>query len=146
MITCPRVARTGNTIGCRSPRMGPQQTSPGHRPGFVVPQFFPSPDRVKQRNAICFALSGLVHVFATLSQGVALGWFVVAPSGRHRTGLWLRSVFCAVAILLFAVGLPSFAAESRLADAAQRCISPEGAATDQPRATPWVSERNDDKP
>src|SRR5438093_1118582 len=30
------------------------------------------------------------------------------------------------------------AAESRLGDAAQKCVSPEGAETNQPRATPWV--------
>src|SRR2546429_6676815 len=61
---------------------GLQQTSPGQRPGFVVPQFFPSPERAKQGDAICAALSGLDRFFAMLSQGVALGWFVGAPSGR----------------------------------------------------------------
>src|ERR1041385_6674701 len=30
---------------------GQQQTSPGQRPGFVVPQLFPSPERAKQGNA-----------------------------------------------------------------------------------------------
>ena len=35
-------------------------------------------------NRLCFALSGLVDIFETLSQGVALGWFVDAPSGRQK--------------------------------------------------------------
>jgi hypothetical protein len=76
-----------------------------------------------------FALSGQARPTTNWTQGVALGWFVVAPLGRHRTDLRPGSVFCAVAILLFAVELPSSAAESRLADAAQRCISPERVAS-----------------
>src|SRR6267143_2234727 len=66
---------------------GLQQTSPGQRPGFVVPQFFQSPERAKQGDAICAALSGLDRFFATLSQGVALGSFMIAPSGRQGFNL-----------------------------------------------------------
>src|SRR5882762_9573518 len=61
---------------------------------------------LKGRNTpriVCAALSGLVGLLAILTQGVALGWFVVAPSGRHRTGSGQRSLFCALAILLFPV-------------------------------------------
>ena len=71
------------------------------------------------RASSCAALSGLFG-FLPFTQGVALGWFVFAPSGRRRTGLRPRSLFCAFAILLFAVELPSFAAESRLADAVEK--------------------------
>ena len=48
----------GASHSCVSPK-GLQQTSPGQRPGFVVPQIFPSPERAKQGDAICAALSGL---------------------------------------------------------------------------------------
>ena len=61
---------------------GLQQTSPGQRPGFVVPQFFSSPERAKQGDAICAALSGLGCLRMTITRGVALGWFVAAPSGH----------------------------------------------------------------
>ena len=59
----------------------------------------------------------------------------------HRFSL---SVITLAAFVVSA--LPATAAESRLARAEQRRVRPEGAATNQPRATPWVSERNDDKP
>lgn len=70
----------------------------------------------------CFVLSGLTGLLTTLTQGVALGWFVVAPSGRSRARvrLCLRTFVFAFAILLFSVGLPSFAASSPLADAAEK--------------------------
>ena len=90
-------------------------------------------------NRQSFALSGLIDLSTTLTQGVALGWIVDAPSGRYSTGLRSRSLICAFAILLFAVALPSFASELRQVDGAQRCLSPEGATTNQ--ATPWVGEQ-----
>jgi hypothetical protein len=34
------------------------------------------------RNVRCAALSGLRRCFSYLTQGVALGWYVAAPSGR----------------------------------------------------------------
>ena len=37
--------------------------------------------------------------------------------------------------------LTATAAESRLADVVQKRVRPEGAATNQPRATPWVNEQ-----
>ena len=61
---------------------GPQQTSPGQRPGLTNGIMI-SPERAKQRDAICAALSGLIRFFASLSQGAALGWIVIATSGRH---------------------------------------------------------------
>ena len=65
---------------------GRQHTSPGQRPGFVVPHFFPSPERAKQGDAICVALSGLGYVVTMFTQGVALGWFLIAPSGCSLSG------------------------------------------------------------
>jgi ankyrin repeat protein len=58
----------------------------------------------------------------TFTQGVALGWFVIAPSGRHPTRLRSqpRFVVCALVVLLFALVPQSFAAESRLADAVEK--------------------------
>src|ERR1043166_8435821 len=50
----------------------------------------------------CSALSGLEHVVATLTQGVALGWFVVAPAGLNKPawgiapGSWFRQFFPAL--------------------------------------------------
>src|SRR3989442_9999211 len=111
-----------NTSQSSAPK-GLQQTSPGQRPGFVVQQFFPSPERAKQGDAICAALSGFDRFFATLSQGVALGWFVVAAPGRHRTRSGQRSLLCTFAFLLFLFGSPLFAANSPLADAAEKSDS-----------------------
>ena len=123
----------------------------------------------------CSALSGLEHVVATLTQGVALGWFVVAPAGLNKPawgiapGSWFQRFFpalkgrnigrvgCAAlsglgrlattwtwfviappgrdlrrphsrlfyllfaySVLLVNFASPSFAAESRLADAAEK--------------------------
>ena len=76
----------------------------------------------------CFALSGLGHLLATFTQGVALGWFVVAPSGRRhaefRLSTWFRvgslSVALALSLPLIAIGTSVLAAESRLADAAEK--------------------------
>lgn len=70
----------------------------------------------------CSALSGLDRLLATLSQGVALGWFVVAPSGRCLMRLQSRRfpLSLALSVLLFTVGSQLFAAESRLADAAEK--------------------------
>ncbi len=68
------------------------------------------------------ALSGLGYLFLTLTQGVALTWFVVAPSGRDPSPLQSRlfpSSF-ALSVLLLIIGSTSFAAESRLADAAEK--------------------------
>ena len=70
----------------------------------------------------CFALSGLHGLLMTFTQGVALGWFVVAPLGRspRRWRLCPRSVLFAFATLLLSFGSPLFAADSRLADAAEK--------------------------
>ncbi|PYJ96917.1 MAG: hypothetical protein DME23_18245 [Verrucomicrobia bacterium] len=91
----------------------------GNAPGWSwSPICFPA---LKGRNrTVCAALSGLDRFFATLSQGVALGWFVVAPSGRHCTRSGQRSLLCRFAFLLFLVGSPLFAANSPLADAAEK--------------------------
>lgn len=81
--------------------------------------------------ACCSAISGLVRHFNHVTQGVALGWFVIAPSGR-RDGEPLQqgnlrllgSLFwprfpVVVAILL--LGCPFWsAADSPLADAAEK--------------------------
>lgn len=63
---------------------GPQQTSPGQRPGFVVSLFHSSPERAEQGPTICFALSELLNWFAIVTQGVDSDsdWYVIAPSGR----------------------------------------------------------------
>jgi uncharacterized protein len=70
----------------------------------------------------CFALSGLGRLVATLTQGVALGWSVDAPSGRCLTQLssWLFSVAFASSVLSLTIGSPLFAAETRLADAVEK--------------------------
>lgn len=67
---------------------------------------------------VCAALSGLASFFATLTQGVALGWYVAAPLGRRLGRIAVLRGFVAMALL---VGLcsPAFAA-SPLADAAER--------------------------
>jgi ankyrin repeat protein len=57
---------------------------------------------------------------ATFTQGVALGWLVVAPSGRHCTFLGSKSARLTLGLLLFVVSSTSFAAESRLADAVEK--------------------------
>src|SRR2546426_6227547 len=67
-----------------------------------------------------FALSGLIDLLMTFARGVAPGWFVVAPSGRHCTGLGSKSARLMLGLLLFVVSSSSFAAESRLADAAEK--------------------------
>jgi hypothetical protein len=73
---------------------GLQQTSLGQRPRNMVGRILPSPERAKQGNAFCFALSGLKHSLGIDTQGVALGWFVLAPSARSgrrcRLSLVLR--------------------------------------------------------
>jgi hypothetical protein len=73
---------------------GLQQISLGQRPRNMVLHLFRSPERAEQGNAVCFALSGLKRFFVMLSQGVALGWFVLAPSARSgrrcRLSLVLR--------------------------------------------------------
>src|SRR5262245_51986725 len=43
------------------------------------------------RPGFCFALSGLMDLWTMFSQGVALGWFVVAPSGRGACGAFARA-------------------------------------------------------
>jgi hypothetical protein len=50
--------------------------------------------RTRTRNFTdCFALSGLANYARIRSQGVALGWFVAAPSGQiRRTGSKIRVV------------------------------------------------------
>lgn len=63
---------------------GLEQTSPGQRPGLMVSQFYPSPERAEQIVENCFALSGLRHFWGMFTQGVALGWFVDAPSARDQ--------------------------------------------------------------
>src|SRR5881628_1077314 len=112
------VNQSTNTSRSSAPK-GLQQTSPGQRPGLTN-GIMTSPERAKPGDAICAALSGLDRFFATLSQGVALGWFVVAPSGRHCTRSGQRSLLCRFAFLLFLVGSPLFAANSPLADAAEK--------------------------
>jgi hypothetical protein len=37
-----------------------------------------------------FALSGLAGLWASFTQGVALGWFVFAPSGQRRRSYCAR--------------------------------------------------------
>lgn len=84
-----------------------------------------------QSRARCFALSGLGCFLDLITQGVALGWFVSAPSGR-RNGQSVRRVdlgrirscfrprFTLVAAILI-LGWPSLAAAaSPLADAAEK--------------------------
>src|SRR5258706_2829685 len=68
------------------------------------------------------ALSELEDLMVTFTQGVALGWFVIAPSGRGLTRLQSRlfSVLSALSALLFTSGFALFAADSRLADAAEK--------------------------
>ncbi|PYJ87529.1 MAG: hypothetical protein DME22_01210 [Verrucomicrobia bacterium] len=66
---------------CVTPE-GAETNQPRATPWVSIPPLFSSPERAKQGDAICAALSGLDCFLATLSQGVALGWFVVAPSGR----------------------------------------------------------------
>ncbi len=63
-----------------------------------------------------FALSGLTGLWASFTQGVALGWSVVAPSGHTRCS---RSILCVTGVL-FAIVPGSFAAGSPLADAAEK--------------------------
>src|SRR5436190_19214219 len=41
----------------------------------------------------CYALSGLLESRDPRSQGVALGWFVVAPAGRRWTSRSRRNYF-----------------------------------------------------
>src|SRR6266496_469740 len=67
-----------------------------------------------------FALSGLVGLLITFTRGVAPGWLVVSPSGRHCTGLEFKSGRLTLGLLLFVVSLSTFAAESRLADAVEK--------------------------
>lgn len=85
----------------------------------------------------CAALSGLGRLWGTITQGVALGWFVAAPSGRLRgsgapppywsLGLILAGLFlCPAAVL---------AANSSLADAAEKA--------DWPRVRTLLKERVD---
>src|SRR5262245_35733527 len=64
----------------------------------------------------CAALSGLGGLLP-LTQGVALGWFVVAPLGLSRkcTGTVLS-----ILATLLVLGSSSFAADSPLADAAEK--------------------------
>src|SRR6266508_5547147 len=85
------------------------------------------------RASSCAALSGLVALLP-FTQGVALGWFVDAPSGRLTArrlpmgsridGFRIMSRLgigaSALAVLLFASLPNSFAAESRLADTAEK--------------------------
>lgn len=81
----------------------------------------------------CFALTGLGRLLNTFTQGVALGWFVVAPLGRGQVRcrkpfamgsvLWLgfrpytRCVACALVMLAVSQEL---LADSLLADAAEK--------------------------
>lgn len=69
---------------------------------------------LKGRNILrsgCSALSGLGYLWGLVTQGVALGWFVDAPSGRYQTGspylrqLTVMPVCCAC--LLWLVGRTS---------------------------------------
>ena len=75
-------------------------------------------------SANCFALSGLGRWLNVLTQGVALGWFVVAPSGRtallRRRQSNARLVSRIIAILLLSFTTPLFAANLSLADAAEK--------------------------
>src|SRR5258705_10466997 len=67
------------------------------------------------------ALSGLVGFGVSFTQGVALGWFVFAPSGRNGAAVRraLRSVI--VLVILFFVSVPRLlATQSPLADAAEK--------------------------
>jgi uncharacterized protein len=81
---------------------------------------------LKGRNFLqsCNALSGLVGLLATFTQGVALGCYVVALSARHnvrvRFGSLSRRALFAFGILLFATSSPVFASNSPLADAAEK--------------------------
>jgi len=76
-----------------------------------------------------FALSsGLARLWTSLTQGVALGWFVFTPAG-HRTANFsgprstnrgVRVAAFAPYTLLLLISSSSFAADSRLADAAEK--------------------------
>src|SRR5262249_19508518 len=59
-----------------------QQDSPGQRPGSED-KSWPSPERAQQTCQTAVApFQGKDLVPSSCSQGVALGWFVSAPSGR----------------------------------------------------------------
>lgn len=81
---------------------------------------------------VCAALTGLGHLWrVALTQGVALGWFVGAPSGRRAVrshnlideagaptpGLLRRSTAALVALAILSTAHTLFAADSRLPDA-----------------------------
>src|SRR6476620_10286961 len=68
----------------------------------------------------CFALSGLLDLWATFTRGVAPAWFVVAPSGRWQTAGWLPRVSFVAFVTLFGCASVSFAANSPLADAVEK--------------------------
>jgi hypothetical protein len=78
-----------------------------------------------------------------VTQGAALGWFVVALSGRRRTCATSRRAFRPAGVLVFppVVVLFGRARQSTDAclDAARFAFRPVGAVTHQPRATPWES-------
>jgi hypothetical protein len=82
-------------------------------------------------------------VRSNVTQGDALGWFVVALSGRRPNSLPSRRTFRPAGVLVFplVVVLAGHARQSSNAclDAARFAFRPEGAVTHQPRATPWES-------
>ena len=65
------------------------------------------------------ALSGLAGLWASFTQGVALGWFVFTPSGQRRNYSCRRSILFVIGVQ-FSVTSGLFAAESPLADAAEK--------------------------
>src|SRR5438309_6701478 len=99
---------------------GPNKPAWGNAPGLSWSPICFRALKGRQSRMVCAALSGLGHFVTTCTQGVALGWFVGAPSGRRRACSGQRSLLCTFAFLLFLVGSPLFAANSPLADAAEK--------------------------
>src|SRR5262249_52402258 len=83
------------------------------------------------------ALSGLVPHCAMFTQGVALGWPVVAPSGRRKGALGRVQQQSHVNAAKSDVNVRK---RGVTGPQGRTILCPEGAVTNQPRATPWVTE------
>ena len=96
---------------------GPNIPAWGNAPSARVNDF-PALKRRDIRRIDRSALSGLGHSICALTQGVAPGWHVAAPSGRLMSRLLVGVTL--LAVLLFAFLPNTVAANSPLADAAEK--------------------------